>query len=419
MSLLDSAKEWLKPVTKEADWFEIPQTNFIDQDPLEGAFEADETYFEIVTHTIFLRHRREYWRGFLPLGVTLTRSIYGGSWEEMPFVIGPQLLGKLEQVKEGDHITYRNVRVAGPQPYMGDWVTLFTGLWRSPTKNIAEEVISFAETIGSAIKTPQLSACLAVAKPLVAGLETLLGMDKLKLRVGHLHGFTPDPGPSRFHPAYFAMIRAPDCDESKFWVKEDRLHFGDSAQSAEPYVDADHMLFSIKCLEKRGDITTFPFYKYWTEAVKKVWEKKDAEADAHLHRLLSELAGSPDFTTRHRWWLALWYKKRLEAEKQKRDAKAEGWSKDELKRRVGEASSALSKRVVELAEGVGFSQQAVQGMQRGQTLFERGLESMLAVEQKGEPSEDELAAGVLDYAAELEKQEFAPEELAAVLYMVR
>lgn len=379
MPLLDYVKRILKSKAKEFELFEIPQGNFIKQAPPSGIFEADKKYFEIVIHTIFLENQREYWIEYCPLGVTLTRSIYDGSREEIPFVIGPQLLGKMEQVKNGDHIIYRNVRVAGPQPYNGDWVDLFIGLWRCPKKNIAEEVISFAEIIGGAIQTPQLGASLAVAKPLVKGLETLLGMDKLELRIGSLVGYTTTSGPSCFRPSYFTMIRDPQVDKTKFWVKEDRLHYGKIAKSAKPYVDADYILFSIRCIDKREDISTFPFFKYYKEAVQKVWEKKDAEADVLLSRFLTELAISPDFTSQHRFTLVESYNFMLSTEKIQRESIEKKLSATQFKDIMITAYPNFAQSAMEAGKQAGFSKPTVQGMGFVKSMFEHELDSILSV----------------------------------------
>lgn len=378
MPLIDYVKRILKSKAKEFELFEIPKGNFIEQAPPSGIFEAGKKYFEVVIHTIFLENQREYWSEYYPLGVTLIQSIYDGFREEIPFVIGPQLLGKMEQVKVGDHIIYRNVRVAGPQPYNGDWVDLFIGLWRCPKKNIAKEVISFAETIGGAIHTPQLGASLAVAKPLVKGLETLLGIDKLELRIGYFVGYTTS-GPSRFRPSYFTMIRDSQVDKTKFWVKEDRLHYGKIAKSAKPYVDADYILFSIRCMDKREDISTFPFYKYYTKAVQKVWEKKNAEADVLLSRFLTELAISPDFTFQHRFTLVESYKFLLETEKIKRESIEKELSPTQFKDIMTKAYPNFAQSAMEAGKQAGFSKPTVQGMGFVKSMFEHELDSILSV----------------------------------------
>lgn len=342
--LIEFVENLLRGKTEEYSWFEILRNNFIEQRPPEGIFIKDETYFEIVVHNIFLCNRREYWKEYCPLGVTLTHCTYSTSEEEIPFVIGPHLLGKLQQVREGDYISYRNIRVAGPQPYMGGWVNLFTGLWRSPTGDIAKEVISFAEIIGGAIQISQLGSCLAIAKPLAKGLETLLGMDRIDLRVGYLYGFSPRSGPNCFRPGYFAMIRAPRCKESEFWVKRNCLYFGNEKQSAEPYVGADYVLFSITCFKEREGIERFPFFEHWRYALKKVWERKDKDAETALNSFFRELAMSPDFTTYHRMELVRKYKRKLLKEITERDARA---LISEASSLASEASGLVSDRASE------------------------------------------------------------------------
>ena len=412
---LNFIKNLIKPRTKEFSYFPIKPDHFIEQQPPQGKFVRDGNYFEIVVHHIFLRHQREYWIGYQPLGVTLVRSIYGESWEELPFVIGPRLLENLESVQEGDSIAYRNVRVAGPQPYMGDWVRLFTGLWRSPTRDIAKEILAFAETIGGAIMPSQLSTCLTVARPLVQGLETLLGMDKLDLRIGYLVGYSSRPGPSQFKPGYFAMIRASGLDKDRFWVKDDRLYFGSTAKKAKPYTEADYMLFSIKCLEQREDITTFPFYRLFQGAKKKIWEYKDQEAEALLKAYMAELAVSPDFTTTHRRMLILWARAQIEQERALRDGKARGLSDTQLRQMVMQAGMDFVKQAMMIAATAGFSKSVVRDIGFIQTLFERELEPLPSLVGKGVPSDDELAARIMAYGEKPRRRKPKPLELAAAL----
>ena len=318
MSIVDWLTNLVKPRAKQLGWFQILPDHFIGSAAPSGEFELTESYFQVVVNTILLSYSRKFWVEFNPLVVTLTDAIYGAAVEQVPNVLGQKVLERIKQVTDADRVEFSNQRVAGPQPYVGDRVNIFTGLWASPTRNFANEILDFASTLNQSISTPQLSTCLALARPLTQGLQTLLGIQGLQLRVGRLMGFNSasDPtDPNRFRPGYFAMVNQPVPDTSKFWVKNDRLFFGSSADTADSFADADYVLFSILKTDKREDIVTFSFYDLFKQALSYARAGKVAEADDKFARFVDALADSPDFTMTHRKKLQLAYAQQLAAEK--------------------------------------------------------------------------------------------------------
>lgn len=145
-------KKFIRRETKESSWFEIPQKNFIRQNPLTGEFEEENSYFAIHVQKIYLKYSREFWVNYLPMGITYTRALYGGEVQEIPVILDSKKLSKIEALKDKDYVPSLNQRTAGIQVYKGDMVNLFAGIWGYPTKNYANEVISLVESIGGLVE---------------------------------------------------------------------------------------------------------------------------------------------------------------------------------------------------------------------------------------------------------------------------
>jgi hypothetical protein len=163
------------------------------------AFVPGQTYFEIRSSQMYLQYDREWWRTFNPLGSFLAEFLFAGAQRTVPFVVGPELLEGAFHVKDGSRIEYQNIRVAGPYPYVGDELQLFAGLFRVETSNWANRALSLLETVAKAFDVTKLTSYITIAGPLVDGIQGLLGMEGVELRMGVDRAYTQPPdgaGPS-------------------------------------------------------------------------------------------------------------------------------------------------------------------------------------------------------------------------------
>ena len=79
----------------------IPPDHVRGERDLGERFTANGTYLVLRMAEMFLRDRREYLRGFLPLSVVLTELLYGDQRRTFTFLAGSQLLKDIAQYTDG------------------------------------------------------------------------------------------------------------------------------------------------------------------------------------------------------------------------------------------------------------------------------------------------------------------------------
>lgn len=294
--------------------FRIPSDRVVNSSTANEPFGADDAYFELRLAEQFLRDRREYHQGFIPVTLLLTEFIYEGQRRSFPFVVGPSLLQDLEQLEGDERVRYRNTRAAGPIPYRGDNVDLFVGLFRVKTKDWAKQALSLLESVGKAFDTSKLTSFISITNPLVDSIESFLGMsDDMQFRIGQRDSYTDPVGnnpATQFRAGYFVMIRSDqqDVDEDHFWVKQNQLFHGSSSDQLQPYQNRDYILLHINRLEARNDHTTFDFHEEWRKAQDQLWKDNKEGALDHLRELTYMIQRSPDLIPKHRDVLIAMYR---------------------------------------------------------------------------------------------------------------
>ena len=285
-------------------------------------FTREETYFEIRLSQMYLRDGREYWREFLPLASILTEFQFNGKRRVVPTVVGPDLLKEAAQVKGSDPVEYVNTRVAGPYPYEGDDLTLFVGLFRMVTTNWAARTLSLLESVAKVFDSTKLSSAISVADPLVEGVEGLLGMNEVEMRMGRREAYETaseeaetDASDGLLVPAYEVLLNRPEVDDEerrRFSVEGGKLYFADRAGRG-PYDKTDFVLYRLQPLTRRDDYTTFEFHTvYWKKVENHIWENREAEARKAFQLLAVNLVECPDIVRPHRISLLRKYKQQLD-----------------------------------------------------------------------------------------------------------
>lgn len=265
--------------------FTIADDHLLDgwEEGVERFLQSHESYFEIRLKQMYLRNQREYWRNFLPLSAFVTGFLHNGQQRDLPFIIGPERLGERAASLGGDAIEYRNLRVAGPFPYEGDDLRLFTALSRLETNNWAEQALSLLETVAKAFDASKITRYLEIAAPLVKGVQGFLGMQSVELRMGMEQTYQQPVGrgglrPNSLGARHELLLNLPDhsldaAGRQQFWIKEGRLFHGERPETAQPYRNADFMLFEIRPLRERGDYAAFDFHTVnWHDVQKAIWD---------------------------------------------------------------------------------------------------------------------------------------------------
>lgn len=204
-----------------------------------------------------------------------------------------------QQVPRG--MIFQNTPASGLHPYQGGSLTLVIILNRLQRQNNADKLLNVVESISGAIDlSTAFSVYLKVAKTVVDGVETLLGLQETISVLGYRITINPDIG-QVLEPSYFALIDADaqQINRNNFWIRDSGLCYGDQLATAQPYRDNDFILFSIAQGKERNDDRTLPFYPLWETTQDLASRPGDyfwEEAKAQFNTLKRELLDSPDLT---------------------------------------------------------------------------------------------------------------------------
>ncbi|MCA9873495.1 MAG: hypothetical protein KC441_07570 [Anaerolineales bacterium] len=339
----------------------IAEDHLLDgyEEGVERFLRPQESYFEIRLKQMYLRNQREYWREFRPFSTFVTAFVHSGQKREMPFVIGPQQLGEQAAALGGDAVEYRNLRVAGPFPYEGDDLQLFSALSRLTANDWAVQSLSLLETVAKAFDVSKITRYLEIAAPLVKGIESFLGMQDVELRMGMQQVYQQPVGrgglqPSALMARHEALLNLPDhrldsAARQQFWVKDGELFFGSRAETAQPYREADFLLFEIRPLSDRGDFTTFDFHTVnWQDTQKAIWDGSEELARQKLRLTAAALAQCTDIVRPQRNALLRKYKTLFDEDLalyQTMFAESTHRGADELRLKGVERAAALTEEV--------------------------------------------------------------------------
>lgn len=321
-NLSDVLEKIIKTDTVVFPSFAVDDRHVLDPAEKKLQFKKDEVYFEIRICEHFLKEKRKYWQDWNPLTIVLSEFIYDKQKRSFPFVVGPDLLKSIEELQGNESVRYSNTRVVGPTPYCGDQLALFVGLFRVEGNNWAKQTLNLLEGVAKAFDNTKLTGYINISAPILAGIEGFLGMgDKTQLRLGKREEFTDPSTPAGtiLTPGYFVMIRdkrmkLSEAHKRKFWVRNNRLYYGDKESDLEPYSGNDYILYQITCHDVRKDIDTFDFHKHWEVVKKAIWKSGVEEAQKEYLHLIELLRGCPDLITPQMNLLQFEYRGRVQVE---------------------------------------------------------------------------------------------------------
>lgn len=257
-------------------------------------------YFAVTVNEIYLSKGREWWTEYDPLVLALTEFTYDSAHVSLPFVVGPKLLdGKVADLPQG--MIYRNTRVAGIHPFRGGRVTTTMVLCKVRRRDYARELVKFIEAVAGAVPfAADLATYTRLAKPLMNGIETLLGFGETTPLVGIRQEFDHDCG-DPIRPAYFALIDAPETKYpiEQLSVRDGRLFSGRGEEQIKEIRSDNYVLFSIRSAEALTDLAVMPFHTTAEGVISLAASDNEQDwmrAKAELVVLLRELLSSPDLT---------------------------------------------------------------------------------------------------------------------------
>jgi hypothetical protein len=366
MLLLKDFLEKIRRSTYDPTFYcRIPDDQVLDERITANVVKPKESYFEVRLSEMFLRDKREYWAQYIPFVVVLTEVLHDhetteAKREAIPFLVTRHILGPVERQVGEDHVEYRNSRVAGPLPYMGDDVDLFVALYGARTSDVSEKLFEFLGNVVSVVDVGGFSTYLSVARKLKDSLSSLLNIDGTKFRLGTRDSFTNREGdPREFKECYLAYINCPEKDvkQKDLWIEDHRLCIG-TRESHEAFRRYDYCLVRID-ERKQRNYESLPFHKLWKQTEDLISLGGHKVAEVILQHLMQAVARSPDLTKRHRIDLQLIYKMDFETAIEHYN-KLKGRIPTELLAtrgpRTGLSPKAVFQRTASIAKKAGISQ---------------------------------------------------------------
>ena len=294
--------KWTRRSEERKLYFRVPEDHVLDGNFASVRIKPNANYFQIRLAEMYLRDKREYWRDFNPLTLSVSDFLYDTRRQNIPFFVGNQLLQNIRPYLDGQYVELRNTRILGPVPYVGDDVGLFVGLVRVQASDLATRFFNLLEKVVKAFDLTSLSRYLEIAKPLGEGLNSFLGMKENELRFGFRDVFTAEEGDAHcFRQGYLACVNCAENEQTPefLWIKEGRLFTG-TRDDCRPAAEHDYCLVKIECLEQRSDYQVLPFYRLWEDVRAVLLGRDTLKAQWKKIELLQALANSLDLTDEHR-----------------------------------------------------------------------------------------------------------------------
>jgi len=292
----------------------VPAQNVIDSGASGARFEPKKQYFAVVINEMFLAQARQWWTEYDPMALVVSEFTYDGKRTTVPFVVGPSLIqAKVEQIPGGMAIT--DTLVAGVHPYVGGKFALTIILAQVKRQSHAGKLLELVETVGRAFpEGAALEPYLKIAGAVLNGVDTLLGLEDTRPIAGQRWEYNDGISPW-LEPGFFALIDADvkDLNESRLSVQKGRLLDGVGA-TAPPFRRSDFLLYSLRVVDARTDISELSFYPLFKKALQAAASNEEGSWDrakATLVTVVQEMLMSPDLTFAQVQQLAVEFKSQL------------------------------------------------------------------------------------------------------------
>jgi hypothetical protein len=313
MGLKNFLKSLSSTPTKQPNVFRIKSNQTDHPEEVSGLIEPQQHYFYVTVNEMFLSAQRKWFIAVEPMVICLTKYNYGASTVDNPFVVGRSLIqSNIQNIPQG--MLFYDTRVAGLHPFSGGTFSFAVVLCQAEVKNYLANSLEFIQKVSGVFSksiTLLVGKYIEIANVIITGIDNLLNSGELQPLFGIMQGFDSDSN-AGLTPGYFLMMdkAAQNIDESKFFVKENRLHYGNDIDSAklfyksEGFRDNDYVLYSIKKADDRDDIKLLPIYQSYNKIleelkVNEVSNDQKTKIKNMLRVLNIEMRQSPDLTESH------------------------------------------------------------------------------------------------------------------------
>lgn len=281
----------------------IDKSNVLESNFESAAIQPNEDYFSIRLCEMHLTYMREYFREFVPMAIAVSDFFYAKEKVSVPFFVGNKMLNNIESYVKGEYVDFRNTKIAGPIPYLGEDVALFIGLFRLEVSDLAKNLFSLLENIIKPFDLSGFSQYLSIAKSFGGGLPQLLGMKECEFRLGFRDVYTDiDENVNRFRQNYMVYVNCAENElaSDSLWVKDGRLFMGAGKDTIRPVNKYDYCLVKIERLDTRNDYRSLEFYSLWEQAHSMLMDKAIEKAKFKKVEFQQNINASPDLTDAHK-----------------------------------------------------------------------------------------------------------------------
>lgn len=254
MSLMETLKGWIKQDAKKYLIHRIPFDRVENPKYEDRVLRAQRDYFRLALAEMHLKEGKSWFTNRYPVVHALIRCQFGGKTVDIPRVAGTSQIADLEKQDLSQRVAL-NYPLTTSLPFNGGTVEIEAGLLSMEGSNDLKSLLKVLGDFSKLLAAPQLSAALAVAGPVASGVQDLLSGGNGKMAMGLHETFSNEGGHSELRPGYIAVILATEqeIDRNRLWVKEDRLHIGNSLQDSRMLTGVTHMLLRLEGFAERDD----------------------------------------------------------------------------------------------------------------------------------------------------------------------
>jgi hypothetical protein len=263
MSFTDTWKKITASKSYRPARITVPFSNIDIGAKMQTSFAKNEHYFVVRINEIFLSYKRQWFSTYDPVVFVTTEFLYNAEKYAVPFVVGPSMMSnKMDQIPEG--MVFQDTVVAGLHPYRGGNFILSLVLGRMRQENYLRKIVNIIEKTAATYTggfATIVSNYTKVANVVLDTMDALFDSSDVEPLIGCRKEFLKE-AMDEFSAGYFILMNTDenDVDESKFFIKGNRLYYGDSFDDAEPFRDSDYVLYSILAAPKRSDTELLPFH---------------------------------------------------------------------------------------------------------------------------------------------------------------
>jgi hypothetical protein len=227
-----------------------------DAPPL--TLQADQDYVVVTLDRARLARGGRWWTDVVPMVyVSASLNYAGQSGCHVPALLGPSAF---QQGTAGvpNAVVFRDLPLLGPYPFRGGALDLTVVLYEVPVDDTASRILdAVTATAGALPLGPALAPYLPIARAVVTGVGLLLDVGDTRPVIGCSHGSYGQQGPVQ--PGTFALVDDNALGPEELWVVDGELCRGTAGDMAQPLVDTDFVLYSLRPLSKRDDARNLPF----------------------------------------------------------------------------------------------------------------------------------------------------------------